>query len=179
QNAAEQQNAAAAHRNSRDQLCNDAGEEDDRHDLESEPAIIDEKAAQPADDAAQCVHCQASAEGRRFAATAAIPVPRNTAANATMARSEPGQATPRPSPVQNTPNADSMTPTANLRVFSGTRASGRRTANPTPTTSRHAATAPALAGMSDPRPAPTAITMKTTSRPSSSTALNAASAASQ
>jgi hypothetical protein len=31
----------------------------------------------------------------------------------------------RPSPVQNTPKADSMTPTPNFRMFSGTLAIGR------------------------------------------------------
>ena len=48
------------------------------------------------------------------------------------------------------PNAASITPTANLSVFSGTRASGRWTTRPAPAISRHAASAPALAANKPP-----------------------------
>src|SRR6266850_1389801 len=63
------------------------------------------------------------------------------------------------------------TPTANFSVFSGRRASGRRRARPVITTTTPAAAAPRIAGINI-RPAdPTAMTMKTTSIPSSTTAL--------
>ena len=45
-----------------------------------------------------------------------------------MATSSPGQSQPAPSAAQKIPNVVSITPTANLSVFSGTRASGARTA---------------------------------------------------
>src|SRR5712671_1905346 len=142
-------------------------------------AVIDKQPDQFTKHRDQHVHDKAFMRGRRKNATDANPTIRNRTANPTIARSAPGHATPRPSPVQKRPNADSMTPTANLSVFSGTRASGRCTTKPTPATSRHAATAPALAGTSVPRPALRAITMNTTSSPSRSTALKLASAASQ
>src|SRR5262245_49198158 len=80
-----------------------------------------------------------------------------------MARSSPGHGTPSPSPVQKTPKAESMTPTANLSVFSGTRSSGRCSAKPNVATTKQAASAPRLAAPTRPRPAPTAITINTTS----------------
>ncbi len=48
-----------------------------------------------------------------------------------------------PSPVQNTPKAESIMPTPNFRVFSGTRASGPVYDDPSSTTARQAASAPA------------------------------------
>jgi len=68
-------------------------------------------------------------------------------------------------------------PTANLSEFSGTRDNGRCTIKSTKATARHAATAPALAATSIPRPVPSAITMNTTSSPSRRTALKVVSAA--
>ena len=78
---------------------------------------------------------------------------------------------PAPSPPQNTPNDVSITPTANFIAFSGTRASGARTARPTATTS----TTASRGGDAARRPvllAPKVSTMNATSSPSSSTALN-------
>src|SRR5437763_1302549 len=49
--------------------------------------------------------------------------------------SEPGQSPPAPSTDQKIPNVVSITPTANFIEFSGTRASGARTATPTTATS--------------------------------------------
>src|SRR5438309_1543538 len=98
-----------------------------------------------------------------------------SAASAGSARSPPGHGTPRPSPLQNTPKADSNIPTASFRVFSGTRTSGRCTAKPIATTSAQAASAPRLAARRSPCPVPTASTMNTTSRPSRSTPLKHAS----
>src|SRR6266581_4483642 len=109
---------------------------------------------------------------REIRTTAAAAAARKSAAIPAIARSSPGQWNPRPSPTQNAPNAESSTPTANLSVFSGIFASGRCTAQPTTTTSAQAASAPRLAGTSRPPAAPTASTMKTTSSPSSTTALN-------
>src|SRR5262249_290152 len=61
------------------------------------------------------------------------------------AKSSPGQATPSPSPVQNTPNVVSMRPTTYFSVFSGTLESGRCTARPTASTAMKAASAPSAA----------------------------------
>ena len=121
--------------------------------------------------------------------------PQQQASGRSRSRSDPHQGTarrtrvmpspararrcPSPSPVQNTPKADNMTPTPNLRVFSGTRDSGRWTTAPAASTSAQAASAPRLAGINSPRPTPTAMTMKTTSTPSSSTALRAVMPAAQ
>jgi len=99
----------------------------------------------------------------------------NTAMAGTMASSaasEPGQVAPAPSAPQKVPNAVSITPTTNFKVFSGTLASGARIASParpTRTTAETAATA--ASGMSCALP-PKVSAMKTTSSPSSSTPLN-------
>src|SRR5882762_508989 len=175
---AKQQETARRQWHLRNEGCRNSGEQDNRNDLQREQTIVDEQAGQLTKGSSQHVHDKATALGRRAMTTAARPTIRNRAAKTTIARSAPGQATPRPSPVQKMPNADSITPTANLSVFSGTRASGRCTTIPTPATSRHAARAPALAGTSSPRPALSAITMNTTSSPSRSTALKLASPAS-
>ena len=66
-----------------------------------------------------------------------------------------------------------MIPTANFRVFSGTRVSGARTARPTPATSTNAAAAPAAASGMLPWVLPKVSTMNATSRPSSRTPLKA------
>src|SRR3984893_2816585 len=177
--AAEQQDRAGCQRDARHEHRHDSGKRDDRNDRERQRTIVDKKPNQLAQHVGQNDHGKTSALGRRTTATATLLTARNNAANATMARSAPGQSTPSPSPVQNTPKADNITPTANFRVFSGTRASGRCTTNPTQATSRQAASAPALAGNNIPRPALSAITMNTTSSPSSSTALKLARPASQ
>ena len=65
-----------------------------------------------------------------------------------MARSEPGQRTPRPSPAQNVPKDTSISPTTIFMAFSGTPASWRATTTPTPATTRMAAPAAALASPS-------------------------------
>ncbi len=57
-----------------------------------------------------------------------------------IAASEPGQCAPAPSVDQKIPNVVSITPTVNFMRFSGTRASGARTAKPTPATRTRAAT---------------------------------------
>ncbi len=65
-----------------------------------------------------------------------------------------------------------MMPTANFIAFSGTFASGARTAIPVTVTTSNAAAAPITAAPTLRWLAPNVITMKTTSRPSSRTPLN-------
>ena len=66
-----------------------------------------------------------------------------------------------------------MMPTENFMAFSGTRASGARAAIPTPAMTMTAAAAPMTAIQMLPWLMPNVSTMKTTSRPSRSTPLNA------
>src|SRR5580693_6634425 len=89
------------------------------------------------------------------------------------AASLPGHATPAPSAPQNVPNDVSITPTASFIQFSGTFASGALTAIPVIVTTMMAAAAPMTAAPRSFWLSPNVITMKTTSRPSSSTPLNA------
>ena len=175
--AAEQQNAAAHPCGSESR--GKSSRADDRDDGQRQRAVVDEQADKLADDRADRAHDAATLVRRPSSATTASAVTRNSAMKPRMARSSPGQLTPRPSPVQNRPNADSSTPTANFSLFSGTRASGRCTTSPASATSAQAAKAAALTATSAPRPADTAMTMNTTSRPSSSTALKLARPASQ
>ena len=70
-------------------------------------------------------------------------------------------------------SSSAAAPTANLIVFSGTRESGPCASSPAATTSTTAAAAPSAASASCPCALPKAITMKTTSSPSSRTPLNA------
>src|SRR5437763_14926366 len=90
-----------------------------------------------------------------------------------MDQSSPGQFKPTPPPTQKAPKADKRTPTQNFSVFSGIAVSGLWMASPSSTTHNSAAKAPMLAGINKPTPpAPTAMTMKTTSSPSSMAILN-------
>ena len=88
-------------------------------------------------------------------------------------RSPAGQSMPRPSPPQNVPNVTSITPTANLRPFSGTIASGRRITMATTSTARAAIAAPRAADGKALADAPNVMTMNATSSPSSRTPLKA------
>src|SRR5438067_13039529 len=107
----------------------DPGQQHDDHDLQGERAVIDEQPDQLAKDPFQRVHGKTSAVRRRTSATPANPTARKRAAKTTIARSAPGQATPRPSPVQNSPNADRIKPTAHLSEISGTRVKERMTSS--------------------------------------------------
>src|SRR5947209_3566101 len=69
----------------------------------------------------------------------------STARMPRIAASDPGQLIPAPSVAQKIPNDDSSKPTANLRVFSGTRVIGPRMSAPAATTITSAATAPSAA----------------------------------
>src|SRR5579862_5785870 len=51
-------------------------------------------------------------------------------ASGMMDRSAKGHSMPRPSPAQNVPNVESMTPTIHFMVFSGTCCNGLRTRSP-------------------------------------------------
>ena len=85
-------------------------------------------------------------------------------------RSRP--AAPAPSAPQNAPKAVSITPTTNFMVFSGTRASGARTATPASATSTTAAPAAIAASGMSCWLLPNVSAMNATSSPSSSTPLN-------
>src|SRR5579859_697991 len=148
-----------------------AGDRDPDQEADRQRGIVDEQAEQFLDDRP---HDRTAGRSRGLTiCTSSAPSASQATIIAGIDQSSPGQARPSPSPVQNSPNDRIMVPTANLRVFSGTRASGRRSARPSASTTRNAATAPSVAGTKRPPAAPTAMTMKTTSRPSSSTALNA------
>src|SRR5205823_14504566 len=81
----------------------------------------------------------------------------------------PGQCAPAPSADQKIPNVVSITPTANLSEFSGTRVSGPRTSTPTTATSTRAMPAPSAARSILPWALPKVMTMNATSSPSSRT----------
>src|SRR4051812_709041 len=89
-----------------------------------------------------------------------------------IAASPPGQLAPAPSDPQNVPNDVSITPTANFKVFSGTRVSGRCTITPTLRTTTSAASADAIIRGKLSCAAPKVTTMNATSNPSRNTPLN-------
>ncbi len=97
-----------------------------------------------------------AAEGaRRRSTLTAASEQASTAATSTIRKaSPPGQLSPAPSPVQKIPYALSSTPTANFRVFSGTRESGWRAATPTAATTSAARIAAAAASAVRPPGAP-------------------------
>src|SRR5690348_3873500 len=129
-----------------EQLRQREGDGDARGDT---PVVPDDEVPPEASEAADVVHAAPSdgrsACSRRQRSTRAS-VSESTATNAitpSTAASEPGQSTPAPSAPQKVPKPVSSTPTVNFRAFSGTRASGPRTAIPTATTSTTAAAAAA------------------------------------
>ena len=83
----------------------------------------------------------------------------------------PSANTPSPSTAQKVPKVVSSRPTANLIVFSGTRASGRRSATPAASTTAPPHAAPAAASGIASALSPNVITMKTISSPSRKTPL--------
>src|SRR5689334_3885858 len=90
--AAQQQNATRRQWSVRHQSCRNSGKHDNGHDLQGESAIIDEQPGQLTYDGSQHVHGSASALGRRATTAAARPTAKNSSANATIAKSAPGQA---------------------------------------------------------------------------------------
>src|SRR5580765_8351390 len=143
------------------------------------PIVADEEVPPETADRADVLHPRASCAGpsacrlRRSARTRTNEYRPTKPITPRIARSPPGQSTPAPSPPQKIPKLVSNTPTANLSVFSGTRASGPRTTKPATTTATTAAAAAAAARPRRPWVAPKVTTMKATSRPSSSTPLKA------
>src|SRR5579883_3444928 len=108
--------------------------------------------------------------------------PPNRAIKGTRARraaSAPGQLAPAPSAPQKVPNELSMTPTTNLSVFSGTRASGARAAAPAAATTTTAARAATAASGRSRAVVPKVTVTKATSSPSNSTPLKASEKAYQ
>src|SRR6266487_1937044 len=87
---------------------------------EGECRVFDEKRPDFAERREELVHAFTAV--CRFAKwTAIAETVRNAARSARSAMSSPSQGKRRPSPIQNTPNAERRTPTANFSVFSGTR----------------------------------------------------------
>src|SRR5438067_686625 len=104
------------------------GQGDNRHQEKygaGQPDVGDKHADKLLSDVLQQVHRMISLAGRRRSNAMPAPVARNMAANRKRMRSCPGQSMPSPSPVQNTPNADNITPTPNFNMFSGTCDNGR------------------------------------------------------
>jgi len=102
---------------------------------------------------------------------------RNAAARPRTARSAPANGSRGLRRSRNAPKLPIRTPTESFSVFSGTRVSGPRSASAASATATAAPTAPRLAGTIMWPTAPTARTMKTTSRPSRTTALKVVTSA--
>src|SRR5260370_8512194 len=100
------------------------GDSEQRQNRYRKALLADEHADQFSSDFLEHRHYANSTRNLRAREAPISPAPRNRAANKSKATSCPGQAMPSPSPVQNTPKADNMMPTPNLRRFSGTRDSG-------------------------------------------------------
>src|SRR5690348_15865439 len=145
--------------------------------------VADDEVVPEAQEGAQRTHQCTSMLSAGAGTGRAGPVPRRRiatpsratstvkASSTRIAASEPCQCAPAPSAPQKMPKVVSSEPTANFMVFSGSRASGWRTATPAPATTRMAASAPITERPTWCRLAPKATTMNATSRPSSSTPL--------
>src|SRR4051794_15517908 len=165
----------------RDARRGESGGRADRkcHQCRDQPVVADHELPPETPEAAQPGHARTSAvrsrvrRSRRSRRTSANEKSRTKPSTPRSAASEPGQSPPAPSTDQKIPNVVSITPTANFIAFSGTRASGARTATPTPATSTSAQAAPAAASGIEPCALPNVRTMNTTSSPSSSTPLKA------
>src|SRR6266545_661650 len=142
------------------------------------PVVADDEVPPESSERAEVAHALAPAgtgtrRWRRRTRTSANETTLRNAITPNRDSSSPGQSTTAPSAPQKQPKLVSRRPTANLIVFSGTRVSGPRASTPPATTSTSAAAAPPAARPSRPCALPNEITMKTTSRPSSRTPLNA------
>src|SRR6185437_16071827 len=146
--------------------CEHSGHADDRQGAERHPRIAREHGIELEENVAD--HAVANLRAA-IAVPAAVARKRSPIASSFCFSTS--RRPPRPSPVQYTPKVDSITPTTNLSVFSGTRDNGLCTMAPMASTTTQAPSAPMPAGTIKPRPAPTAMTMNTTSSPSSRTAL--------
>src|SRR5579884_34106 len=121
---------------------------------------------------ARDLHTAGAVRGARRRRTNANDARQTNASTPGSEASPPGQRAPAPSADQKMPNVVSITPTANFIAFSGTRASGARTATPTPATTTTAPAAPTAASGMLPCVLPNVSTMNATSSPSRSTPLN-------
>src|SRR6185437_4732730 len=140
------------HEQRQDPPGGDVGVGDERGSAESDgdpgvhpPVVPDDEVPPEEAERRQAVHvaapdCAGLAWPRIHLVRAAATTPRKTRITG-RARSEPGQLTPRPSPAQNTPNVVRRSPTTNLIVFSGTRASGARMTRPAARTTTRASAA--------------------------------------
>src|SRR5262249_27504838 len=133
------------------------------------PVVADDEVPPEPPERTHALHaCAATARvsaafRRRSARVSASDTRPTYATIARTATSEPGQSTPAPSPAQKIPKLVSRTPTVNLSAFSGTRASGARTASPTAMTTKTAAAAAAAARPRRLCVLPKVITMNATS----------------
>src|SRR4051794_10784915 len=153
----------------------------ERHDDRDEGVVADHEVIQ---ELRQCTKASHHAVGTgaerrkrracrlRKALTSASEAASMNAMRARIATSPPGHRAPAPSAPQKMPNEVSITPTAYLSVFSGTRLSGARTAIPTAATTTTAAAAARAASATLCWFEPKVTAMNATSRPSSSTPLN-------
>src|SRR5258706_2101535 len=139
-----------------------------------EAAVVEEEPGDFAKQVEDASHAKAVRRAARMPIEAAAS---NTAMSARIAASPYGQWTPMPSPNQKSPNAETITPTANLSAFSGTRDSGRLSNAAATATATQAPIAPIVAGTSMFPAAPIPITITITSTPSSNTALKEVRAA--
>src|SRR3982074_1904514 len=106
--AADEQNCPGKHRACRQHEADGSGECDDTEDCRGQPPVVDEQPeqfAQSGSDSAHrgCLREDGTSEARLSDKT------RKSAMKTGIAKSPPGQAMPMPSPVQNTPNAQSIT----------------------------------------------------------------------
>src|SRR5258706_14190425 len=148
----------------------DGGDREDREHGDGEAAVVEEEAGDVAKEMEEPRH---GATGLRAARTPTNAVASRPPMSTKIVASPQGHCAPMPSPNQKSPNAETMTPTANLSEFSGTRESGPLRTAAASATTMHAARAPTVAGSSVPPAAPIPITITITSIPSSITALNA------
>src|SRR6185437_5546558 len=122
--------------------CLERSRRADRHGDERRHAPVVAHDEVPPEPAERCEVLQAgtaSSRSRRSSRTKASDMRTTKPSTPRIAASPPGHSAPAPSADQKIPNVVSITPTANFSVFSGTRASGARTAIPTPATRTSAA----------------------------------------
>src|SRR5579871_3175878 len=121
------------------------GDDHHRQHQQRQAPIADEHAPQLLGDVLQHAHQTASANAGRTSEASTTPASKKTPARTNSAQSPPGNGAPSPSAVQNTPNDDSITPTPNFSVFSGTFESGLWIRRPVSSTARQAPNAPSAA----------------------------------
>src|SRR5262249_40006334 len=119
---------------------------DDHHDCDR-PVVADDEVVPEAAEPREVLDDAANSSGATMRNSATSPND-NATTNAMTTSSDasaPGHDTPAPSAPQKMPNDVSMTPTANFKVFSGTRDSGACTLIPATSTTTSAPSAPSAA----------------------------------